>query len=923
MKKILLVVLLQAWLLSGFTQALTVQYLQCENRVDPLGLDNTSPALSWELRSTGRGVMQTAYRVLVSDSKEKLAANNGNIWDSKKVKSDASIQVRYSGAALGSAAVYFWKVMVWDNKGKISPWSETASWQMGLLSPADWKGAAWIGYEALPDSAKIIPAAHGKGKKEWGAGKDILPLLRKEFSTDKAINRASAFICGLGHFELMLNGKKAGDHFLDPGWTKYDKEAQYVTFDITDLVKKGNNAVGVMLGNGFYYQPRERYRKLTGAFGYPKMICRILIEYKDGSVENIISDQSWKAVPGPIIFSSIYGGEDHNANLEKKGWDEPYYIDNKWNTALVVTGPPVLYSQMTEPLKVFDEFKPEKATRLNTSQWVFDLGQNASGIPRITVKGKKGDTVRIRPAELLNEDGSANQKATGSPTYFTYILKGEGDESWQPRFTYTGFRYLQVEGAAPDSANAPLLPKLISLTGLHTRNASVSVGNFSSSNELFNRTHTLIDWALKSNMASLFTDCPHREKLGWLEQTHLMGGSIRYDYDIAALCKKVVRDMMQSQTAEGLVPEIAPEFVQFEEPFRDSPEWGSAAVLLPWYIYQWYGDKQTLQDAYPMIKKYIAYLQSKAKGNILRQGLGDWFDLGPAKPGVSQLTPQGITATAFYYHDLTIASGIAALLENKNDVIFYDQLASAVKQTFNDSFFNKQTVQYGSGSQTANAIALYMGLVEKAYRVKVLENIISDIKNRNNSLTAGDIGYRYLLRVLDDAGRSDVIYAMNNRDDVPGYGYQLAHGATALTESWQALPAVSNNHLMLGHLQEWFYSGVAGIRPGANSVAFKTIEIRPQPVGDLTSAKAGFHSPYGMISTAWMIKDNKFYLNLHIPANTKARVILPAYFATAITESGKAVNNRGDIKVIEKLLHHPELEIGSGDYSFIVNDYRK
>lgn len=871
-------------------QKLKVANLRCEYRHNPLGVGADKPRFSWELQSTQQNVLQTAYRIIIAGDSSQLQKNNGNIWDSKKIMAATSIQVQYNGRALRSAKKYFWKIMVWDNKGNASNWSNIAQWQMGLLNASDWKNASWIGYESMPDSNKIIPYAHGDGKKEWGSRRDILPLLRKNFSVTKQVKRVTVFICGLGHFDMSINGEKVGDHFLDPGWTQYSKHALYVTFDITNQLQQGNNVIGVMLGNGFYYIPGERYRKLTGAYGYPKMICRICIEYADGSSNDIVSNDTWKTAPSPIIFSSIYGGEDYDANLEQDGWNKPGFDDSKWKQVVITTGPPQLDAQTAEPLKIMQRFAPVSKTKLKATVWDYDLGQNFSGIPFITVSGKKGDTLCIVPSELINKDGSPNQEASGGPCYYKYILKGTGKESWHPQFSYYGFRYMQVQGAIGEGENNPdRLPVIENIVGLHTRNSAAIAGNFTSSSRLFNKTSELINWAIKSNTASVFTDCPHREKLGWLEETHLVGSSVQYNFDIAGMCRKVIKDMMNAQTEDGMIPEIAPEFVHFDEPFRDSPEWGSAAIILPWYNYQWYADKQTLADAFSMMQLYIGYLKKKSVDNILSEGLGDWYDIGPKPPGVSQLTPKGVTGTATYYYDLTIIMQTAALLGKDSYAKEYEQLAAAVKKSFNKKFFNDSTKEYATGSQAANAMALFMGLVEPQNKKAVIDNLVKDIRDRNNALTAGDIGYRYVLRALEDAGRSDVIFDMNSRSDVPGYGFQLAHGATALTESWQAFPDESNNHFMLGHLMEWFYAGLCGIQQSGESVGYNKIVIRPQAVGDITSAKAEYHSPYGMIKTDWNKKSGLFELRVSIPVNTTAEIILPGNVRPVKTGSGDYV----------------------------------
>ncbi|MET1054098.1 MAG: family 78 glycoside hydrolase catalytic domain [Pedobacter sp.] len=924
MRLFVLFLLFLARVVHTDAQSLRAVSLRCEQQLNPAGIETISPRLSWQLVSDRRSTLQTAYRILVADDPELLKANTGNIWDSKKLSSSASIQVAYKGKTLLAAKTYYWKIMLWDNHAKASAWSNVQQWQMGLLTRADWKKASWIGYQVMPDSARILPSDLGKRDKPGGTMNDVLPLLRKEITVSKKIKSATLFISGLGHFELSINGKKIGDHFLDPGWTNYEKQALYVPFDVTSALKNGKNAIGVMLGNGFYYIPKQkkRYKKLLVQYGYPKMICRLIVNYTDGSSEDIVSDEKWKATAGPVSFSSIYGGEDYDAGKEQKDWDKPSFNDDLWIKSSKTSGPVMLNAQKADPIKIFDNFKPKKITRINTASWLYDLGQNASGIVRISVKGKKGDTLRITPAELINSDGTANQKASGKPFYFTYILKGEGTETWQPRFSYYGFRYLQIDGAVPGeepgtSAPAENLPILTEVTGLHIRNAAEEAGTFNSSSELLNRTAKLIDWGVKSNMMSVFTDCPHREKLGWLEQLHLMGSSLRYTYQVQNLLNKSVQDMELSQTSTGLVPEISPEYTVFTwggDMFRDSPEWGSSSIILPWYLYEWYGDREVLARAYPMMKKYAAYLKTRAKYNILSQGLGDWYDLGPKPPGVSQLTTIGVTATAIYYYDLNILSETALMLGKTADAAGYKKLAEEVKLAFNRRFFNSKTNNYATGSQTANAMAIYMKLVSPERKSAVLANIISDIRNNKNNLTSGDIGYRYLLRVLEDEGRSDLIYEMNSNPEVPGYGYQLAQGATALTESWQALPSVSNNHLMLGHLMEWFYSGLGGIRQEQKSVAFKEIKIHPEIIKGLSHAETSYNSPYGRIATSWKKDADKFDLEVEIPANTRAVIYIPAIKGQQITEGGKAVQPGSARYEKGRTL----IRTGSGKYHFTV-----
>lgn len=901
------------FILLSATQAqpLSVDKLRCEYRENPYGVEVSRPKLGWSIQSLQTGVLQTAYRILVADDKSLLEKNIGNYWDSKKVNTAKSQQVDYAGKALQPASKYYWKVIVWDNKGNTAE-SAPDRWVMGLPAKADWGKAQWIAYEELADSQKIVPHVHLNGKKAWGERNNVLPLMRKTFTINKKVKSAYAFISGLGQFNLFVNGGNFyGNHMLNPGWTNYEKQALYCTYDITERLHAGTNFLLTELGNGFYYIPGTRYRKMTGAFGLPKMILCLKITYEDGSKEEIVSDQTWKTAASDITYSSIFGGEDRDLNLSPYRTGGPDYDTHTWKKPLIVNGPPLLESQMAEPVVINQNFKPVSKQVLSEQVTVYDLGQNFAGIPAVSVTGNRYDTLRVYCGELVNADGTVNQKATGSPSYFTLILDSTGGGLLQPRFTYTGFRYIQVHTIPYKKGG--VLPQVINVEGLSLKNRMGRWGSFSCSNDLFNKTYKLIDWAIQSNSVSVFTDCPHREKLSWLEQTYLMGPSVQYNYAAAPLFRKVIRDMQFAQYPDGKVPEIAPEFTLFTAPFDESPEWGSASIILPWYNYQWYGDLKTLTEAWPMMEKYMDYLQTKDSAFILKHGLGDWFDIGPKKSGFAQMTKMGVTATATFYYDATILSKVAALLSKPAAKMKYDLLANQIRKAFNQAFFDKRRMQYDSASQTANAMALYMGLVEDKYRPAVLDALIRDIKGRNNALTAGDIGYRYVLKALEEAGRSDVIFDMNYRDDVPGYGFQLKHGATALTESWQAYESVSNNHFMLGHLMEWFYSGLAGIRQTKNSVAFKEVEIRPEPVGDVKNAKATFYSPYGKISSEWKKSDDKFEATISIPANSTAVVYLPAKKGAVVMMNGKkAAVQYKDGKAV--------LRTGSGDYTFVVKD---
>jgi len=875
---------------------------------------------SWELTSQERGQHQTARQIVVSSKKEFLESGRYDIWNSGTIQSSRNILVPYEGTELRSAQTYFWRVKVRDKNNEESQWSRTGKFVTGVFGQRDWDNAAWIGYEELPESLLVIPGVHGNGDRlgDKGVKRPVVPLFRKQFDVRKQVAEALLFISGLGHYEASINGTKVGSDFLTPGWTYYEKTCLYNTYDVTENLNKGENCIGVIVGNGFYNVNRERYRKLVVAFGMPKLICKLKIIYTDGSTETLVSGPDWKTSPSPVTFTSIYGGEDYDARLEQNGWDKPGFDESQWNDAVPVRAPKgILIPEIDYPLQVEEIFEPKEIIEPAANTYLYDFGQNASGIIELKVEGKRGQEIKLIPGELIDRQKLVNQQASGSPYYFSYILKGDGIEVWRPRFTYYGFRYVQVEGAAPEKAGTMVdMPKILSLKFLHTRNSTEQIGRFECSNEHFNKIFSLINWAIKSNLQSVVTDCPHREKLGWMEQTHLMGGSIHYNFDLYNLYKKLVFDMMDAQTDDGLVPDIAPEYVVFEGGFRDSPEWGSAAVILPWLIYKWYGDSGVMENSWPMMKKYVDYLEGKSDDHILSHGLGDWYDLGPKFPGEAQLTPRQLTATAIYYYDIVLLGKMAEVLKYHDESVKLIELAKEVKDAFNKKFFNVQTKIYSTGSQTAMAMPLCVGLLEERYRKEVFDNLVSSINQSGKALTAGDVGFHYLVMALENGGASELIYEMNYRDDVPGYGFQLKKGATALTESWAALEEVSNNHLMLGHIMEWFYSGLAGISQADNSQAYEKVIIKPAFVGNIQWAKAHYDSPNGKISSEWRIENNKLILNVEVPVNSKAEVHIPARDTTRDIESGKLLSENDDVIVGRTENGMVNLQIGSGRYHF-------
>jgi hypothetical protein len=880
----------------------TVADLRCDYAVNPLGVDSANPRLFWKLASGARGQRQTAYQILAASSEKNLARGTGDLWDSGKVDSAETIQIPYSGAVLKSSQQVFWKVRAWDKDGKISAWSKPATWTTGVLNDADWQ-AKWIGA-----ADTNIPSL----------------LLRREFTVKPGLKRALVNICGLGQYDLTLNGKKVGDDFLSPGWSKYDKTCLYDTRDITTDLKKGRNAAGIELGNGMYnVLGGGRYTKFTGSFGPQKAIAQIRLEYADGSVEFVGTDDNWRVAAGPITFSSIYGGEDFDARLVQHGWDKPNFDDSKWPPAQIVSGPGGELRGLScaaPPIRKFEIHQPVATRALTNGDVVFDLGQNASHVPEISVTGPAGSRVQLIPAELTNRNGSVSQgsmNASRNGVRCEFIKATDGAESWSPKFFYVGCRFIQVH-FIPASSNGRL-PKIKSLAGVVVNSASEPVGEFECSNTLFDRIRTLVRWAQRSNMVSLMTDCPHRERLGWLEEDHLNGPALRYEFDLAQLFAKTLNDIGDSQLANGLVPTTAPEYTPFggdgktnsrRNNFGDSPEWGSAFILVPWQQFEFDGDLNLFRAHYDAMKNYLTYFGSRADNCIVNYGLGDWYDIGPKPPGVSQLTPVALTATAFYFQDVEIMSRAAALLGKTDDAKQFSDLAEKIRAAFNEKFYNATNHFYATDSQTANSIPLVMGICEPANRAAVVDAIVADVHKRGNALTAGDVGYRYLLRALADGGRSDVIFDINNQSDKPGYGMQLKRGATSLTEAWDAGPSSSQNHFMLGQIQEWFYHDLAGIQNAPDSAGFKKIVINPQPVGDVTRVNASYNSIRGKIVSDWKRDGGKFTLKISIPANTTATVFVPAKSANAVAKTDGATFLRMENG-------RAIFAIGSGDYTFV------
>jgi alpha-L-rhamnosidase len=847
-------------------RAMDVITLKCEYAVDPLGVDTAHPRLSWQVASSENGQRQTAWQVLVASSREGLADNRSDLWDSGKVNGDQTTHVPYAGRILVSSQQVFWKVRSWDRTGRLTEWSEPATWTMGILTPDGWQ-ANWL-----------TSAEHAENL-----------LLRREFTAKPGLRRALAHVTGLGQYELFLNGAKAGGDVLSPGWTDYKDTVLYDTRDVTALLHEGRNAIGLSLGNGMFHvvRPPGRFAKFLGSFGQQRAILHLRLEYTDGSVETVATDEKWRTHSGPITFSSIYGGEDYDARLFQAGWNRIGFDDATWSPAVLFAGTSGVLrgqSRSAEPVAPIETRRVKAMRELTPGVVLYDFGQNASFMPLVRVSGPVGSVVKLTAGEVVNNDGTINRSTMGGAhrgsAWWQYTKATDGEEVWFPQFYYLGSRYLYAElSAAPDGGGRP---KIDSVEMVIVHSTAQPVGSFASSEPMLNRIRDLVRWAQRSNMVSILTDCPHREKLGWLEQNHLNGPALRYEWDLARLAAKNVHDMAEAQIDNGLVPNIAPEYTVFKGTYRAAAEWGASFIMVPWQQYLFTGDDSLLRENYGAMQRYFTYLEGQAAGGLLNEGLGDWYDQVLGKPGRANLTPAPITATAHYYQDALVLSRIAALLGRADDARSYSTKAETIRTIYNREFFKPGTAElYGTGSQTSLALALVLGLVEPAQRETVLSSLLKDLAVRGHSST-GAIGTRYLFRALTDAGHADLIYRLITNPDMPGYALQLKQGNTSLAESWTAQHGASQNHFFLGQVIEWFYGDLVGIAPDPAAPGFKNIIVRPQPVGDLTWAEGSYKSIHGPVAVRWDRLEGKFTLKVTIPANTTATVYVPSRAKSAV-----------------------------------------
>lgn len=777
---------------------------------------------------------------------------------------------------------------------------------------AHWVGAPW---------STVRDGAEADGSRP-------MPIFRREFRVQQKPVSAVLRIAGLGQWEVTVDGKSllpgAGLH---QSWTDYRKRVGYTTLDVTSSLGAGQHALGVMLGNGMYnvQHTAGRYTKFEGTFGAPKVIAELRLRYPGGQVEVIGTDTDWSVARGPVTFSSTYGGEDFDARRVQTGWDTAGFHGEGWEAANPVASPGgALQAEIAPDVRSPAEYKVVKQSTPRVNTWVYDLGQNFAGVPRVRVQGPAGAVLKLTPGELLNADGTVSQASSGKGMWWSYTLRGGGEESWFPHFGYYGFRYLQAEWVQL-GVQGPLggrAAQVLEVEGEPLHSRSGIVGSFTSSSELLNSIHQLIVHAMWNNEMSVFTDCPHREKLGWLEQDHLQASGLMFNNDLEALYRATDRNMEDAQDASGMVPTIVPQYTKFGPKYAvydDSPEWGSAAVLAPWAAYRFYGDKQELARSYPMMQAWVRYLESRATDGIVSYGLGDWYDIGPGAPGFGKNTTLGVTGTLMLVECAQAMQRIALLLGKLGDAAGYGALAQREAAAFQAKFWDAEHGWYDRGSQTANAMPLALGIVPQAQRAAVLGHVVADIEAHQDHVTTGEIGYPYLLRTLMQAGRNDVVMRLMIQRTPPSYGAQIGAGATALTEAWDANPHSSQDHFMLGGGEEWFYRALGGMdfdlsRPDAA----KRVTIRPAVADGVDWVRCGFQSKLGKIESDWKRGSSVTAFDVIVPVTSTVVLPLPSSRALLKLANGEPPEHARGVHVLTRTPNSVTLEVAAGTYHFTV-----
>ena len=898
--------------------------LKTEQLTEPLGIETPRPRFRWLLDSDERDQLQTGYQVLVATSLEKLQADKGDKWDSGKVSSDNSVEVPYGGSELASGEGCYWKVRVWDKNGRPGAYSVPSFFEMGLRKQSDWQG-------------KWIAARNGVSS----------PIFRRAVSIEKPVRRARMYISGIGYYELFVNGKKVGDRVLEPASTYYNNDQPfklntrvlYAAYDVTRYLQTGANAIGVMLGHGWYSAEADTAPSPAGRAPYgdrPRLILQMNVELADGQTFSVVSDSKWKTSPGPITYNDLFNGETYDARLEQPGWDKPGFNDSSWENALLAEPPSgALTAELLPPGRVVQTIQPvkmltPKEPEFYGATYIYDFGQHFSGWVRIRVSGPRGAKVVLKyGSRIYPEDDTLDTRSNMPPgsearQTDTYILKGEGTEVWEPRFTLHGFRYVEVRGLTDT-------PAVQGIEGRFVRSAVESNGSFASSNELLNQIHHNIQWTFMTSFQGLLQDAADRaERQSWLGDPGFVAEDYIHNYDMAAFWEKWLNDIQDSQKEDGDVPFISPlHWRNGMSAYEMWPCWKSTYPLFAWYLYQYYGDKRVLEDHYASLKKLVDLLSANASGYIISVGLGDHME--PQENGFSHFsprhTPAGLTSTAYYYYDAWILSRIAEVLGKSEDAKRYSVLALNIKEAFNRRFFDFGSNQYAAGSQTSNALPLYLDMVPQERVPAVVKNLVDDIVTKHNGhLSTGIIGSNALAQALPQFGAAAVLYRIATQTTYPSLGYQVMQGATTVCETYECGPWLSQNMKMFGSIDKFFYCNLGGINLG--SPGYRRILIKPQPVGDLRSVTASRRTVRGTISVAWIKGDTSLDLRVSIPPGTEADVSIPKLGLTdlVVEESGTVVwraNNyvpgapglTGGSDAPDAVILH----VGSGSYNFAMN----
>ena len=888
---------------------LAVTNLRCEYKVDPLGIDVRKPRLSWELVSAEKGVMQTSYEVRVAASEAELAKGK-SLWDSGKHASDASIQVEYGGPALASEQIYYWQVRVADNHGHSSDWSKTARWEMGLLEATDWK-ARWITPDLTEDETKSNPS----------------PMMRREFSVNakKKIERARLYASAMGLYELELNGKRVGEEYFTPGWTAYDFRYQYETYDVTGQLKSGANCLGAMLGDG-WFRGRSGWEKRRNLYGKKlALLAQLVIRYTDGTEEMVTSDEKWKAATGAIVWSDIYDGEEYDARLEKAGWSAAGFDDKDWKGVVAMDAPKAkIVAPAGPPVKKIEELKVAKIFKTPAGDTVLDMGQNMVGWVKFRVTAPAGTTIALRHAEVLDKSGNfytANLR-TAKET-IRYTTRGGGTEVYEPHFTFQGFRYVAVSGW-------PGEVKPEDFTGVVVHSAMERTGTFESSSTLLNQLEHNIIWGQKGNFVDVPTDCPQRdERLGWTGDAQVFAPTASFNFDTAAFYTKWLRDVALDQEDDGAVPFVIPNALTHDtrKGAAASAGWADVAVVLPWTVYQAFGDKRILEEQYPSMKAWVEYMRRQAGEKYIWSNgfsFGDWLAFATTRsdyPGAT--TAKDFLQTAYFARSTELLVRTAKVLGKTEDAAQYAELEEKIRAAFVKEFVTPNG-RLSSDTQTAYALALEFDLLPEAMRPGAAARLAEDVRNFKH-LTTGFLGTPVLCKALSDCGYLDEAYMLLNRTEYPSWLYPVTQGATTIWERWdgqkpdgsfQDVGMNSFNHYAYGAIGDWMYRVVAGIELDAQEPGYKHILIQPHPGGGLTRASASVESMYGPVASGWQIADGKMMLKIEVPANTTATVRVPHAKLEEVREGGKPLEGRSDISRARQAEGAVVLEVGSGKYVF-------